>query len=251
MLLKISLGVVILAGLATLYFSHFQVAEKINTLNTNLADTTKQRDDANAAEAKAKKEASESKKGMELAQKTVGELTNTLVVVQAKATEQEKRADKASADLLKTTEERNEAQRDLASWKALGLPIDQVRGQRDEIKHLTEERDTYLSENKIFTRQVATLKSDLERYTEGYDREVALPAGTKGKVIAVDPKYDFVVLDIGGNQGVLKDAKMLVNRGGKLVAKVKITSVQPDRSIANIMPEWKQDEIMEGDQVLY
>ncbi len=77
---------------------------------------------------------------------------------------------------------------------------------------------------------IASLKSDLERYTEGYDREVALPPGTKGKVVAVDPKYEFVVLDIGGNQGVLKDAKMLVNRGGKLVAKVKITSVQPDRS---------------------
>src|SRR5260221_14309898 len=150
MLLKISLGVVILAGLATLYFSHFQVAEKINTLNTNLADTTKQRDDANAAEAKAKKDASESKKNMEIAQKQVNELTNVLVVVQAKATEQEKRADKASADLLKTTEERNDAQRDLASWKALGLPVEQIRAQRDELKRVTEERDTYLTENKIF-----------------------------------------------------------------------------------------------------
>ncbi len=251
MLLKISLGVVILAGLATLYFSHFQVAEKINNLNTSLADTTKQRDDANAAEAKAKKEASESKKTMEMVQKTLNEKTNELAVVHAKAVEQEKRADKASSDLLKTTEERNDAQRDLASWKALGISLEQVRAQRDELRRVSEERDTFSSENKIFTRQIASLKSDLERYTEGYDREVALPPGTKGKVVAVDPKYEFVVLDIGGNQGVLKDAKMLVNRGGKLVAKVKITSVQPDRSIANIMPDTKLDEVMEGDQVLY
>ena len=65
------------------------------------------------------------------------------------------------------------------------------------------------------------------------------------------PKYDFVVLDIGGNQGVLERGVMLVNRGGKLVAKVRIASVTPERSIANILPEWRQSEVIEGDQVLY
>jgi cell shape-determining protein MreC len=67
----------------------------------------------------------------------------------------------------------------------------------------------------------------------------------------VDPKYDFVILDIGAKEGVLPNAKMMVNRDGKLIGKVKITSVEPNRSIANVMPEWKQDEIMEGDQVLF
>jgi hypothetical protein len=251
MLLKISLGVVILAGLATLYFSHFQVAEKITTLTTSLADTTKQKDDALAEQAKSKKEATESKKNMEIAQKQVGELTNTLAQVSARAIEQEKRADKASADLTKTSEERNEAQRELASWKALGLPIDQIRKQGDELKKVSTERDTYIAENKILDRKRRTLETELARYTGEIEPTIELPAGTKGKIIAVDPKYNFVVLDIGGNQGVLKDAKLLVNRNGRLVAKVKITSVQPDRAIANILPEWRQDEVMEGDQVLF
>jgi hypothetical protein len=35
------------------------------------------------------------------------------------------------------------------------------------------------------------------------------------------------------------------------VGKVKIVSVEPNRSIANIMPGWKLGEIMEGDQVIY
>jgi hypothetical protein len=36
-----------------------------------------------------------------------------------------------------------------------------------------------------------------------------------------------------------------------LIAKVKITRVEPNRAIANVMPEWKQEDIVEGDQVVY
>src|SRR5439155_7644786 len=76
-----------------------------------------------------------------------------------------------------------------------------------------------------------------------------LPAGLKGKVVVVDPKYNFVVLDIGANKGVEPRGVLVVSRNSKLVAKVRVASVQPDRSIANIMPGWKLDQPMEGDQV--
>jgi hypothetical protein len=59
------------------------------------------------------------------------------------------------------------------------------------------------------------------------------------------------VLDIGEKQGAKEDGQMLVNHEGKLVAKVRIKSVQTDRSIANIMPGWKMSDVMEGDQVVY
>jgi cell shape-determining protein MreC len=72
-----------------------------------------------------------------------------------------------------------------------------------------------------------------------------------GKVLVVDPKYDFVVLNVGGNQGVVENGRLLVNRDGKLVAKLRVTKVEPNRSIANIVPDWKQSEVMEGDQVVY
>ncbi len=68
-------------------------------------------------------------------------------------------------------------------------------------------------------------------------------------MLVADPRYDFVVLDIGEKQGVLEDGKLLVNRNGKLIAKVKIKSVQADRCIANVMPGWKLGDVMEGDQV--
>ena len=44
---------------------------------------------------------------------------------------------------------------------------------------------------------------------------------------------------------------MLVSRDGKLVAKIRVTTVEPGRSVANVLPEWKQAEVMEGDVVLH
>ena len=74
-------------------------------------------------------------------------------------------------------------------------------------------------------------------------------ADLKGKIVAVDPKWDFVVLNIGGDQGVLQDGEMLVSRDGKLVAKVIVRSVQKDRCIANVVPGWKLGDVIEGDEV--
>jgi hypothetical protein len=71
----------------------------------------------------------------------------------------------------------------------------------------------------------------------------------KGKIVVVDPKWDFVVLNIGDEQGAIQDGEMLVSREGKLVAKVVIRSVQKDRCIANVVPGWKLGEMIEGDEV--
>ena len=94
------------------------------------------------------------------------------------------------------------------------------------------------------------MNAELDRY-KGKITEVVLPLGLKGKVLAVDPKYDFVVLNIGRKDGLLENGKLIVNREGRLVAKVQISRVDETRSIANILPEWKQVAVLEGDDVLY
>ena len=78
-----------------------------------------------------------------------------------------------------------------------------------------------------------------------------LPVGLAGKVLVVDPKWSFVVLNIGEKQGAVRRGVLLVSRNSKLIGKVRISSTQAERSIANIMPGWKLGEIAEGDQVLY
>jgi DNA-binding transcriptional MerR regulator len=250
MLLKISLVLAILVGAATLFFTG-SVKQKIDdqTARANAAETAQKT--AEDKERTARNDAKKSKEAFENASKELNQATNVLGEVTKNLAIQQKRADKASTDLVGMTEERNQARQELNQWTALGFPIDKVREQLAQNKQLTTERAAMQTENKTLLRRSTELQARLDRYERPEDREVPLPAGTKGKVVAVDPKYDFVVLDIGANQQLVEGAKMLVNRDGRLVAKVKITRVEQNRAIANIMPEWKQDEVLEGDQVVY
>jgi len=250
MLLKISLVLAILVGAATLFFTG-AVKQKLDdqTARANTAEQAQKTAEDNQRKAQA--DAKKSKEAFENASKELNATTNLLGEVSKNLVVQQKRADKASADLVAVTEERNQARQELNQWTALGYPIDQVRQKLEQNKSLAAERDVIVSEKKVLLRRATELQARLDRYERPEDRDVPLPAGTKGKVVAVDPKYDFVVLDIGANQQLVEGAKMLVNRDGRLVAKVKITRVEANRAIANIMPEWKQEDVLEGDQVVY
>jgi len=105
-------------------------------------------------------------------------------------------------------------------------------------------------ENKVLTKKMNKLAYELAKY-QGPDKPIVyLPENLKGQVVVSDPKWDFVVINVGEDQGILQDGELLVNRNGRLVAKVIVTSVQKNRAIANVMPGWKLGELMEGDLVI-
>jgi hypothetical protein len=253
MLLKISLGLAILAGLATLYVSHVQVGGKITELNESLTSTQAELQTSRDSESKLRADNKKISTSLEERSRELGEATNALVAIRSVADEQRARADKATADLATTTEQRNEAQQELSQWRLFEMTPEQIRNNLSRLRAVERERDVFTEENKTALRNIARLEARLRRYEGDREVEPELPPGTKGSIVAVDPKYDFVVLNIGGNQGLVENATLLVNRDGKLVGRVRVTQVQPDRAIANVMPEWKQgadDELMEGDQVI-
>jgi Skp family chaperone for outer membrane proteins len=251
MLLRLSLIIAILAGLAALYFTHVQVSDRITNLTTELDTAKTNADKARQDESKAKTEAKKAKEDFDKAAKDLSDKTAALNDATGRLTEQEARASKASEEATTLRGQLNETQQKLNAFIATEVPVEQIRGLRDRIEKVGVERDTYIAENKVLLRNINQLQSELSRYVGTKEVDIKLPAGLKGKVVAVDPKYNFVVLDIGGNQGVLENGKLLVNRDGKLIAKVRIAKVEPNRSIANVMPEWEQAEVLEGDQVLY
>ena len=48
--------------------------------------------------------------------------------------------------------------------------------------------------------------------------------------------WNFVVLSVGDKQGVVINATLLVVRGNEPVARLRITSVEPSTSIADVLP---------------
>ena len=250
MLIRISLIAAIILGLAAGVVNLVQVKDKITT-------TLKERDDFHHT---ADTETAAHKKFEKLAKDTQIKLDQTNSVLVATMTERDtalaqsaadkQRADDLSAKLDTTSKARDDAQNELAAWKALGIPLENIRATLATWQEVTEERDAIAEEKKVLLATNHRLDEKIKSILNP-DYEVQLPAGLRGKVLVCDPRYDFVVLDIGQNQGVLEDGKLLVNRDGKLIAKVQVKSVQPDRSIANVLPGWKLSDVMEGDQVLY
>ncbi|MGH7991084.1 MAG: hypothetical protein ACREDS_12950, partial [Limisphaerales bacterium] len=182
---------------------------------------------------------------------TQQELTDTQAArdkAVADAAAQSKRADGLSDKLAKTTQERDDARNSLAAFTATGFTAEQVTKLGKSLKDAQTEIEAINEEKMVLQHAVLTLKTRLAKY-EGPDTNIKLRADLKGKILVVDPKWDFVVLNIGEDQGVIEDGELLVSRDGKLVAKVIVRSVEKDRCIANIMPGWELGPVIEGDEV--
>jgi hypothetical protein len=248
MLIRISLILAVIAALAVGALNFFVVKDKINTLVT---DRNTNRDNWHATQS----ELAQTNKVLVKTQKDLAQTQKDLADSQAAqkkaedlAAAQTKRADGLADKLAKTTQERDDAQNEVASYKATGLTPEQIGKLNRTIKDLQESVVALNEEKAVLEHARERLQARLDKY-EGNNPDIVLRADLKGKIVVVDPKWDFVVLDIGDDQGVKQDSELLVSRDGKLVAKVVVRSLEKDRCIANVIPGWKLGEVIEGDEV--
>ncbi len=101
----------------------------------------------------------------------------------------------------------------------------------------------------------AELRTNLDTMeTKEKDRQAKIMQdGLEGQVLAVNPAWNFVVLSIGDNRGVVNNAELLLKRNGRYLGKVRVTSVEPSTSIADIVANSLPTgvAVQPGDQVIY
>jgi hypothetical protein len=249
MLIRISLIVAILAALGAGVVNFVVVKDKIGALTD---DRNTQRADKVTAQtnlASTKKELAKTQDDLKQTQTELADANIARDKAVATAAAQTKRADDLSDKLAKATQDRDEAQANLAAYQATGQKPEDIAKLVTAVKNAQDALDVANQEKMVLLRTVTRLTNELAKY-EGEDATIKLPADLKGKILVVDPKWDFVVLNIGDNEGVIQDGELLVSRDGKLVAKVIVRTVEKDRSIANIVPGWKLGEVIEGDEVV-
>lgn len=249
-MLRISLIIAIVAALAVGVLNFVMVKEKIETTESHRASEE-------SAKNAAQTELAEKKKDLE---KTTAELKNTQETLATTTTERDravadvtaltKKSNDLTTKLAATTTERDDAQAQLAAFKATGYTPQQILGFDKQFKDYKDAIETANVENKSLFRKLNKVQNQLDELTLADWRPPALPAELRGKVLVSDPKWDFVVLNVGEDQGVLEKGEVLVNRNGKLVAKLSIRSVEKNRCVANVLPGWKLSDVMEGDQIL-
>lgn len=246
--LRLCLVLAILAGLGVIGISQF-------VLRPHVTEIIRVRDENKTGWDKAKVENQKLTKSL---RETTDELTRTKAELEttkaqlADANAQLEKDRKRIQELTALSESQKTQLKklgdDLAAWLALGPPVDQVSGIIQREKALSKDNEALKEEGKLFAADAKLWK---ERYQAllGNDIDPPVPATVRGKVMVVDPKWDFLVLDVGASQRVPEKGVLLISRNGSLVAKVRVMNVQGDRCIANIMPGWKLKDVMEGDLV--
>ena len=249
MLIRISLIIAIVAGLAAGTLNFIKVKEKIDTVVTERNDWHNK---FNVTDA----ELTTTKADLAKTEKELDKTKETLV-----QTEQERAAAVAEVDTLNrknseltdkvnlTIRERDDARAELAAYVATGYKPEQIANLGKQVKAAEEALEVSVIEKQIIQRELDKKKAELA-WLQGTNAPIAMRADLKGNVLVADPKWNFVVLNVGENDEALLHGEMLVSRAGKLVAKVIITEVQKGRSIANVMPGWEIGEVFEGDTVI-
>jgi len=251
MLIRITLIVAILAGLAATALNFLKVKEAVTTLQTTLEDTKNELTSTKSKLASTKKELETTTEDLKKTQTELADTKKARDSAEAQVAVQKKQADRLSDELARVKLERDDAAADIAAWKALGFSVDQIKGILAQLKDVQKERDTLNDSLLKWMTMHKGVTNELARYVNPEDQKPPpLPANLKGKVVVVDPKFDFVVLDVGEKDGALERGEMLVSRDGKLVAKVRIWTVYPNRCVANVVPGWRLADVIEGDHAV-
>ena len=252
---RIALGITLALLLATCFFG-FSTRTKIQGLNDqvgqlgtqlNSAKQTVVKDEAllktaqdDAAKSKADADAAKAtlvtvQGNLDAATKQVTELTGTVAALQKQI----------------ATTSTNAAQ----PQGPQGVPQEQF----DKVTAQLKDAQTQVAELKTLTD---TLKQkdddaesrakDLQTVVDHYKSNI-MKNGLEGEVLAVNQGWNFVVLSIGDRQGAVTNAEMILKRGNSQIGKVRITSVEPSTSVADIIPGSlaRGVRVQPGDRVIF
>jgi prefoldin subunit 5 len=113
----------------------------------------------------------------------------------------------------------------------------QVASMQDQIAQLEEDK--------------SVLETQLEKCDKELHKEITMKPGTAGKIVYANATWNFVVIDIGSNDGAQSSAEMIVHREDQMIGKIRISAVRDNVSIAEVLPAFQKDAVKEGDNVLF
>jgi polyhydroxyalkanoate synthesis regulator phasin len=251
---RIALGATLLFLLATCFFT-FETKSKVGQLAAN-ADQYKS--DAAQANQKAATAGAKLQAALDEATKAKGSLQDA----QDATTAAQGKADAATAQVDGLNKQIADLQAQVAN-KPVATPPPVVQGPtQDEFnKAVAAQKDAeaQLAEQKTINETLVGQTKDAKTRADDLQKEVdqvhnrAMRNGLEGEVLAVNGGWNFVVLSIGDRQGAVTNAEMILERGGSQIGKVRITSVEPSTSVADIIPGTlaRGVQVQPGDRVIF
>jgi hypothetical protein len=194
----------------------------LQTSKNDLKKSNEERDAANTKAEETAKNLDQSKKDLDTAK---GELDTAKTSVTG-----------LTADLAKANEELEKLRKPAVAGgpsedpriAPLQAEVQTAKAEAAEAKKVLDLTIAQGKENEIKLAEATKRERDREK---GITRK-----GLQGRILAVNGGWNFVVLSVGDKQGVMVNSPLLVVRGGTPVARLRITSVEPSTSIADVIP---------------
>lgn len=256
---KVFIGIALALMLATAALG-FLAKGNIDKLKSTLTETKSSRD---AAEIKAKKESDRAAKAEEATAAANAKTEETAKELAAKTKEaQDLKSAADEAKLLVETKTKEVAELTDKLAKMGSAPQPGVVAEDPRIAELTaqlQKAQADAAEAKQVADSLNNRIKDTESKLSAAEQKEKLRsagmtrAGLQGRILAVNPGWNFVVLSVGDKQGVIVNAPLLVVRNNEPIARLRITSVEPSTSIADVIPGTvrKGVSVQPGDSVIF
>ena len=169
-----------------------------------------------------------------------GQLTVLTQTDQNRA-EQLERLTAENAD-LRSQIRKEQQDRDLLFTQTLEL-TDQMNKLRGFKQQLEDRNSELLAQATRFKEVLDAKGIDVNEPLDG------APPDRNGNILQIDRPRQLVLVSIGYDEGLRKGHFLDVTRGGRYVGKLKVRNTEPDRAVAEILENYSEGILQEGDRV--
>ena len=143
---------------------------------------------------------------------------------------------------LRTAVRTEQQDRDLLFTQTLEL-TDQMNKLRGFKQQLEERNRQLMAQATRFEEVIAAKGIDINEPLDG------APPERNGNILLIDRPSELVLISIGSDEGLRAGHFLEVSRKGRYVGKLKVRNTEPDRAVAEILRDYSEGILKEGDRV--
>lgn len=127
----------------------------------------------------------------------------------------------------------------------------QVADLQGQIAKVQEEKHELNDKIAELEQDIKSIEADLATCKGSDGIEQPMKKGLAGKIVLVNPDWNFVVVDVGMEEGAMINGVFLVHRKDQLIGKVRVSSMTRNLALAEIMNDWQLEPFKEGDRIVH
>jgi hypothetical protein len=130
--------------------------------------------------------------------------------------------------------------------------VEALKGETDALNQELATLQKELEVNKKSAAESDALSAKLKAQQDARTAAIQL-GGRSATVAAYNPEFSFIVINMGRANGLTPDTRLLIKRGGQLLARATITQLEKNQTVADVSLKTLRAgaQIVPGDEVVF